>query len=52
MRSSIGRMDLTLLDEFGTDKPYKKGGKVPVPLRQNNTSIVEEDTGRYGSEKT
>ena len=30
VRQSIGTMDLTLLDEFGTDKPYKKGGRSTV----------------------
>jgi len=33
VRESIVTMDLTMLDEFGTDKPYKKGGKGPVSHR-------------------
>jgi hypothetical protein len=27
MRQTMGSVDLAMLDEFGSDKPYKKGGK-------------------------
>ena len=35
-------MDLTLLDEFGTDKPYKKGCRVTVPPRPKTTPAAQK----------
>jgi len=42
MRKSIGTMDLTLLDEFGTEKLYKKGGKGQVPPRPKTTPAAQK----------
>ena len=42
VRQSIGTMDLTLLDEFGTDKPYKKGGRVTVTPHPKTTPAAQK----------
>jgi len=41
-RKSIGTMDLSMLDEFGTDKPYKKAGRVTVPPNTKTTPAAQK----------
>ena len=54
VRKSIGTMDLTLLDEFGRDKRYKKGGRVPVYPCPKTTPAAQKKKRpiRDGSQKT
>ena len=41
VHNSIGTMDLTMLDGFGTDKPYKKGEKGPVYHRPQTSAAPQ-----------